>query len=135
MEHETTCIIIDDNVIDILIHKMVLKARLNKPTIIDFVCAKKGLEYIKENYPKKSGTPTILLLDLNMPNMNGWEFLEQFEKMDRKIKSQIKIFVVSFYIDSKSKEIPDLNRNVTLFVPKPLNREKISEILDLYQIN
>jgi response regulator RpfG family c-di-GMP phosphodiesterase len=129
VENTTTFIIVDDNVIDILIHKKILKAGVNNPNIIDFICAERALSYIRSTYSKKSNDSAILLLDLNMPGMSGWEFLEYFDKLDEKIKSRIKIFIISFCIDPQSKVQANLNPNVELFISKPLNKEKISEII------
>jgi len=126
----TTFIIIDDNVIDILTHKIVLKAKLIDPNIIDFTCAQNALQYIEENYSKNGLNKTILLLDLNMPGMNGWEFLERFKKLDKKIKNQVKIFIVSFSIDPKNEERAALDPYVELFISKPLTKEKLTRIFN-----
>ena len=130
-----TFIIIDDNVIDILTHKIVLKAKLAAPNIVDFTCAQNALQYIEENYSKGIINKTILLLDLNMPGMNGWEFLERFKKLDKKIKSQIKIFIVSFSIDPKNEERSALDPDVELFISKPLNREKLTHLFNFHPAN
>lgn len=92
-----------------------------------------GIEYIKnmiDNNPQL--IPSIIFLDINMPVMDGWEFLEEFEKFAEDIKKQCKIYMVSssVYEDdiSKSKQYS----SVIDFISKPLMREKIMDIYNEY---
>lgn len=92
-----------------------------------------GIEYIKnmiDNNPQL--IPSIIFLDINMPVMDGWEFLEEFEKFAEDIKKQCKIYMVSssVYEDdiSKSKHYS----SVIDFISKPLMREKIMDIYNEY---
>lgn len=92
-----------------------------------------GIEYITKvinNDPKL--TPAVIFLDINMPIMDGWEFLEEFEKFSDDVKKQCKIYMVSssVYEDdiAKSKQFT----SVIDFISKPLMREKIMDIYNEY---
>lgn len=88
-----------------------------------------GIEYIKTKFENdKSRLPSLIFLDINMPIMDGWEFLEKFEEFSEEIKKSCKIYMVSssVYEDdiAKSKQYT----SVKDFVSKPLMRDKILEI-------
>lgn len=88
-----------------------------------------GIEYIKSVADSnKSLIPSIIFLDINMPIMDGWEFLEKFEEFSEEIKKSCTIYMVSssVYEDdiAKSKQYS----TVKDFVSKPLMRDKILEI-------
>lgn len=92
-----------------------------------------GIEYIKNMIDNnRQLIPSIIFLDINMPVMDGWEFLEEFEKFAEDIKKQCKIYMVSssVYEDdiSKSKHYS----SVIDFISKPLMREKIMDIYNEY---
>lgn len=74
--------------------------------------------------------PDIIFLDINMPIMNGWEFLDEFERLRIDPHRKIKIFIISSSVFSndinKAKSYP----SVVDFISKPLDMEKISEVFE-----
>ncbi len=131
MKTDQVFILIDDNPIDLFIHKMIINKVLTNPTYFPFTNAKHGLEYIVQNYKKETNYNAILLLDMEMPVMNGREFLEHFDKLDVSIKKQIKIIIISyvFMSDQEKNEIITKYTSVSRFLSKPLSIENIPEIL------
>jgi CheY-like chemotaxis protein len=71
---------------------------------------------------------SIILLDLNMPIMSGWEFLERFEELDEIIKKQVKIYILSSSVDPRDKERAGKNKDVEDYIVKPLTKEIVLEI-------
>jgi response regulator RpfG family c-di-GMP phosphodiesterase len=130
MNGDLTFVIIDDNPIDILIHSMHLKHEFGDPAIINFNNAEKGLTYIKEIHSNEANRKTILLLDLDMPIMNGQQFLNHFEKLDQGIKDRVKIFVVSSSVNELEKKTISANPCVRIFISKPLTRANIADIIN-----
>ncbi len=88
-----------------------------------------GIEYLKSKYATaKELIPTVIFLDINMPIMDGWEFMQEFELLPDEIKNQCKIYMVSssVYEDDITK-----SKQYTLvkdFISKPLMRDKIMQI-------
>jgi CheY-like chemotaxis protein len=130
MLHKVICI--DDDPIALLLSKLVLS---KSDIAADIVTLPNGLEAISylenpENieHHKNSEFPILILLDLNMPVMDGWEFLEQFKKKLYTDYKNAKIILLSSSIDpsdiQKSKEF----EMVLEFFPKPLTREMLAEI-------
>ncbi len=88
-----------------------------------------GIEYLKAKIEtNKELIPSVIFLDINMPIMDGWEFLQEFELFPEEVKNHCNIYMVSssVYEDdiSKSKQY----KSVKDFISKPLMRDKIMEI-------
>jgi two-component system, chemotaxis family, chemotaxis protein CheY len=81
-----------------------------------------ALEFIEKEYAKNSGH-TILFLDINMPRIDGWQFLEKYDKFSEEVKQQINIYMLSSSINAHDKSKAEANKNVKGFVSKPLNVE------------
>jgi len=70
--------------------------------------------------------PELILLDLNMPIMDGWQFLDEFVK--HKTEKKIIIFIVSSSIDPNDIQKANEYQNVSNYIIKPITREKIKHI-------
>ncbi|MCC5939483.1 MAG: response regulator [Lunatimonas sp.] len=70
--------------------------------------------------------PEVLLVDINMPIMNGWQFLEEYEK--RNLKREVKIYVVSSSINQEEIDRANAYPFVSGYIFKPLTLEKVKEL-------
>ena len=130
MKHPPTFIIIDDDPINNFIFKELVKHAVKTPNIVlDFTAPEKGLEYITSEYQNHpENHPTALFLDINMPTMSGWEFLEKFCKLNENIKKMFSIFIMSSSINPLDKKQADSNSCVTGFITKPISEDFLSKI-------
>lgn len=115
-------IIIDNDAVNNLLCTLTIKDVAGKAEIKNFDTGLKAFDYIAREY-SDAEIPTILLLDINMPIWSGWDFLDNFEKMDEKIKRQIKIYMISSSIDTNDKNRAKENKNVADYIEKPLSEE------------
>jgi len=130
MKTPTRFIVIDDDLVSNLVCRIVIKSAVDKLEIQTFVDPETGFGYIQKEYAdNKNRMGTILLLDINMPTWTGWEFLENFEKLDEKIKKQIKIYMLSSSVDTKDIERARSNPNVMDYIIKPLTTKVVSQII------
>jgi len=108
--------------------------RSNKSlTINTFQDAEDALKIIRESRNKKSKRPTIVLLDLLMPGMSGFKFVEEFEKFPAEIQKMYRIIILTV-LSSNSHPI-DIHRvlnngTVHSVIEKPLTKEKLISLLD-----
>jgi len=122
-------LIVDDDKTNNLITKMAIKKSLSEVEIVEFIVPEAALEYIKAEYlkhPKED--KTTILLDINMPTLNGWEFLEEFDTFTESIKRQFNIYILSSSIDLGDIQQAKVNPLVIDFIEKPLNKTVLSQI-------
>ena len=117
-------LIIDDDDTFIIVAKYQLEDLDFAETVIDFPDGEDAIAFFKENDPTEY--PEIIILDINMNKMDGWEFLEALKPLD--ILEKIEIHITSSTIDPADLEKAKLNPYVNSFISKPLNAEKLLEI-------
>jgi CheY-like chemotaxis protein len=88
-----------------------------------------GLVHIQSAYGSHDANNVILLLDINMPTLFGWEVLEEFRKFNDVIKNHFKIFMLSSSVDQRDKEKASMNPLVSGYIEKPLTILKVQAIL------
>ncbi|WP_309641135.1 response regulator [Flavobacterium sp.] len=122
-------ILIDDDPINNIFSLMVLKKSLGDNEIMVFKHPEMGLDYIEAEFCFKNRVEeTILFLDINMPTMTGWEFLEKFETFPNSVKNQFKIYMLSSTVDLLDIERAKSNRLVVGFLEKPLKKILLTEM-------
>lgn len=88
-----------------------------------------ALHFIKEFYSDKNSiTPTVLFLDINMPLVTAWDFLEVFNKFPTRLKQQFIIYILTSSIDDRDKDKADTNELVHGYLCKPLSTATISNL-------
>lgn len=126
---QLACIIDDDNIYVNLVKKIIETKKLCKNLMV-FTNGKESIDYFEallQNLDKEN-IPEIIFLDLNMPIMDGWEFLERFTKIKNKFNKVITLYVVSSSINPS-----DINRakslnTVTDYLIKPIGIEELELI-------
>ena len=88
------------------------------------VNALEKLRDLKEENPEE--IPQIIFLDINMPEMNGWEFLDEFEKFEKSVKEKCSIYMLTSSIDTADIKRSQTYSCVKDFVTKPLTKDKLS---------
>jgi response regulator RpfG family c-di-GMP phosphodiesterase len=117
-------IIIDDDPFSNKICSMLIKSVFGEMDIQTFTIPETGFEYVQEEYASEDHAhKTVMLLDINMPTMSGWEFLEQYENLDKKIKEQLRIFILSSSVDQQDIYKAQEHRYVVDFISKPISRD------------
>lgn len=106
---------------------MVVEKTLGVVDIKTFTIPEQALGFLVDTY-KNMLRPTILFLDINMPSMTGWEFMEKFENLSDTIKQQIAIYILSSSVDERDKYKADNNRYIQGFLSKPLQKSTVLSI-------
>jgi CheY-like chemotaxis protein len=126
--------VIDDDEINNFLCRKVLESSNKVYEVKSFLSSKKALDYIKDIcLTNLEILPDIILLDINMPYMDGWEFLEKFEKILAKCNKDIPVAMLSSSVYQKDKERSAKYRSVIHYISKPLTSEQFEEII--YKIN
>ena len=126
------CVVDDDEIYTFTVKRIIERSAIAEKTIF-FHNGKAALDFLVENINQNNALPDLILLDLNMPVLDGWQFLDEFNLLLPKLEKKITIFIVSSSIDeadySKAREI----EAVTDFVVKPLTVEHLHNILEQVQ--
>lgn len=120
--------IIDDDLVSQFATQYRVKQTETNCKVISFDCAEMGLEMFADHIKNKKKLPDILLLDLVMPIMDGWEFLKEFEKI-HKPDLPTDIYVLSAFTNSKDRKRAREHPMVKGYFDKPLTRLNIEEIM------
>ena len=122
-------LIVDDDPQNNSLSRMAIRKVLGNVPVKDFEVPETGLEYIGKDFETgSSDEKTVLLLDINMPTMTGWEFLEEFDKLNENIKMQFQIYMLSSSVDPSDIERATSNPLLTDFIEKPLNKEDLEKM-------
>ncbi len=88
-----------------------------------------AINFLKENCDNVDSLPEIILLDLSMPIMDGWQFLDQFTKLIPKIEKKITIYICSSSISPSDVLLAKKNNAVSDYIIKPVTKEKLIELI------
>lgn len=129
---ELACIIDDDKIYVNLVKKIIEIKKLSENLLI-YKNGKEALDYFKsimENATDEDKLPDIIFLDLNMPVMDGWEFLNEFIKIKNNLNKKITLYVVSSSIDPRDLERARSINLVTDYLIKPIELKKFEKIFE-----
>lgn len=105
------CIIDDDEIYIFLMKKSFAAMGVNNE-VLSFLNGADALEELIKLKNNNEDLPSIILLDINMPIMDGWEFLNEFRKLSANITNKISVYIISSSIASedieKSKTFPEI---------------------------
>lgn len=123
-----TIMIIDDNNIDLYItSRMILKNGFAEH-ILEYASALHALSYLNEVAPDPEAWPDVILVDIYMPLMSGFEFMEAYDLLPENLKAHSRVFIVSSTIDPKDIDRIRSDKNITAFHEKPISREFLAQI-------
>ncbi len=86
-----------------------------------------GIDFLQS--VEERDKPELIFLDINMPIMNGWEFLEAYEQLEHSKKVKAIIVMLTTSIQAEDRFNAELNNDVSDFIPKPLTPASIREII------
>jgi CheY-like chemotaxis protein len=131
MEHspaKNRILLIDDDWITNMINEKLLRISV-VCEINAFVNPEEALDYIKQcAHAKPQELPDVIFLDINMPQMDGWEFLTEFEKLPEHVQKKSNVWMLTSSISPDDIEKSKIYESVKDFVSKPLTTNKINEL-------
>src|SRR3954454_17966921 len=121
------CFVDNDEVYLFLIRKMIEK-KYTTDKLLEFYNGLEAIEFIKENIEDTHLLPDIIFLDINMPVMDGWEFIESFKRIKNEIRKPVTIYMVSSSVDDADIDRAKNIKEISEFICKPMTIEKVNDI-------
>lgn len=134
MSKKLNCVLlIDDDEPTNYFNRMIVEESGCAEQIKTIQSGQEALEYLTSvSNDSTTLPPDLIFLDINMPAMNGWEFLEKYKQLSQEQKGKVMVVMLTTSLfpedQQKAKEMPE----VSGFENKPLTREKLERILKKY---
>jgi len=127
-----TVMLIDDNEIDNLINQKIIEATAICKNILTHTSGKSAIEFLR-NMEKFSVTvpnalPELIFLDIDMPLMDGFQFLEEFEKLANNTKAYCKIIMLTSSINPQDMGKSKKYEYVKQYINKPLTQDSLKKL-------
>ncbi len=120
--------LVDDNEIDNIINEKIIEANSFSEQVLVFQTGQDALDYLKQYEADEAKLPEIVFLDINMPIMDGFQFLEDFEKMSDIVLKKCRIIMLSSSISPKDIDRAASSKYVKKYLNKPLNARYLDAI-------
>jgi len=121
--------LVDDDKIFQLTASKTIKATNLTEHILQFENGEDALAFLRDNVADPATLPDYIFLDINMPFVDGWMFLEDYGQLKNKLSKQVTIYMVSSSIDPRDISRAKSNEHVSDYVIKPVSRERFIELL------
>lgn len=116
-------VVIDDDAVVLFLHKVLIKRSSIPSKVESFLDAEEGFRYVVESSKEDR---ILIFLDINMPGLNGWEFLTRLEQLP--IANRVFVVMVTSSINSSDRKRAEKHTLVIDYKEKPLSKQACEEI-------
>ena len=124
-------LLVDDNDTDNFISKRIIEINHFSNRVVIKNSGKSALEYLEENKNNPENLPDIIFLDINMPIVDGFVFLYEYDKFSDEVKQKCRIIILSSSDNRRDIDKIIDNDYVIKFITKPLTEEALDEVRNL----
>lgn len=121
---------IDDDEIFNFLNQRILELSGTLGKLQSFTSARKALDFLNENTAHPDQWPEIILLDIRMPGMDGFEFLDQFQQLPAALMKKVKVFMLTSSIDERDRSRATTYPCVLGYYSKPLSEAVFKKMVD-----
>ncbi|MEZ4946019.1 MAG: response regulator [Cyclobacteriaceae bacterium] len=122
------CIIDDDDVYQYTMTRALKSDSLVKKILV-FSDGEEALDFMIENIASNDNLPDVIFLDVNMPIMDGWQFLEEYIKLKPRVGKQIAIYMVTSSVDPVDVDRAAKFSEISDYLVKPIQPDQIRELV------
>lgn len=125
-----TIVLIDDDEATNFIHRRIIKLSGCTEKIVVFQDAKKALSYLKTSENGSFPAPDLIFLDINMPGMNGWEFMQVYAELPEEQRGKVVVMMLTTSLNPDDRMKAESIADITGFLSKPLTKEVLMGIVE-----
>ena len=133
MSQHLTIALVDDDRIYQFTTERILQRLDNEVRFLWFKDGEEALTYMDDNVEHADKLPDILIVDINMPFLDGWQFLEAFNGLRERMAKPIDIYMVSSSNDDRDMQRAKSTVGVRDYVEKPITKEKLALIPGIHE--
>lgn len=123
-------LLIDDDEATNYVHTFAIKKTDCTDSIVTVENGLEALQLLESNKNKAKPQPNIIFLDINMPVMDGWQFIEEYEKLDKDEQADVVLIMLTTSLNPDDIEKAHAFSTINGFRNKPLTAEMLAEIVD-----
>ena len=128
MKFNEVFVVDDDKIYQFLIKKLLASNNIEVNPFF-YENGREALDGIKNKLDNGENPPDLILLDINMPVLDGWQFLEEYKKLKENIKNKISIYVITSSDNTVDRSrAKDFDEEITNYVLKPMTSDAIKSI-------
>ena len=124
-----TILLVDDHEPTNIFNKLVIKSLDCAESVVVAEDGLQALEFLLKKVDGAYPVPELIFLDVNMPRMNGWEFLEGYQKIDTKQKGAVVIVMLTSSLNPDDQERANNIEDITGYAEKPLSRISLEKVI------
>lgn len=128
---KSVCVVDDDTIYQFTTARMIQLVD-ESVRVMSFGDGEQAIRHIHAHLDNAEMLPDMILLDINMPLMDGWEFLKAYDQIKDRLGKAIKIYVVSSSIDERDVSRARSINHVVDYVEKPVTTDRLRELLLRY---
>ncbi len=131
MDNNLNCILLidDDEAVNFIHNRVIQKSGCAQEVAISRN-GQEAIDFLTTMVDGKYPQPDLIFLDINMPVMNGWEFLEEYTKLEKEQKGKEIIVMLTTSLNPDDEEMARKAGNIDDFHSKPLSLEDLNKILE-----
>lgn len=122
--------VIDDDPIFTFLTETQLSELYSHVNVHSFSNGHEAYEELIKRITEEADLPDLILLDINMPVMDGWEFIEEYKAIMGQFDQQVFVFMVSSTIDINEIEMAKNHENIEGFISKPLVMDELVKMIE-----
>lgn len=128
MNTKPNILLVDDDELYLYLMEKTIHQLSKDLVVTTFTDGEQAVEYISKCTEEKVELPEVIFLDINMPFLDGWGFLNEFKKLKPKIINNINIYMVSSSMRESDVKRASNFEELTGYVVKPVNKDQLAEI-------
>lgn len=122
------CIIDDDEIYQFTVTRTIESHKLAKKILV-FSDGEQAMQFLIDNVSNSTSVPDIIFLDINMPIMDGWQFLEEYINIKPLLGKKVTIYMVSSSVDTADIERAKKISEISDYLIKPISPEKLKSVV------
>lgn len=127
LDNKINLLVIDDDDINIFIIKKIVEKTGFDIDMVSKSNGQQAIDYLNEAIAAQNQLPHLILIDINMPVMNGWEFVEAYQLLG--IAQPVDLYILSSSVYENDIEKTKSYSSVKGFISKPLSIERLTELI------